>query len=286
MRRRKFLLCGAGTSLATTLGYQPATALQPGSAGDVLYNDIAITVGSRVVKARLASPPAARMAPKPLLLLSLCSDRETALTVAPFSIGAEAFLARGHRAVGLDLPDHGERVGAYGEGIRAWRNAWVDGHDRFRMFLEEAGALIGHCLQAGLAEPGRVVVYGISRGGYLALRLLAEDQRVAGAAAIAPVTDWRNLDEFSADRDRKDLEATSLSHQADALAGKRVFLVIGTSDHRVSTRSCCRFFVDLLEASARRNLLSPPVEFHCVGMAEPGHAVDDSWRRRGAEFLI
>jgi acetyl esterase/lipase len=188
--------------------------------------------------------------------------------------------------VSFDLPNHGPRRDQFGEGIQGWRNAWVAGEDRLAQAVEEAKAVVGWCVEHGRAEPGRVVVYGISRGGYLALRLLAADPRIAAAAAIAPVTDWRDLAEFSAEKGRQDLAALTLTRYATALAGKRIFVVIGNADDRVSTLSCCRLFLALEEANAGAPRHPSPVEFHCAPMSQPGHVVDDSWRKLAADFLL
>ena len=281
----------AGESSDRSRGPEPpsvAASLPRAAAAtdEFVTEEFAVTVDQRSVTPRLISPKKERLAPRPLLLLNLCADRATALSVEPYCLGVKLFLARGHRALSFDLPSHGERVDRYGEGILGWRNAWVAGEDRFRQFVEEASAVIDRCLERGDAKPGGVVVYGISRGGYLALRLMAADPRVAAAAAIAPVTDWRELAEFTAERAREDLAGLRLARFAEALAGKPIFMAIGTSDQRVSTLSCCRLFLDLQEANARRGLADSPVEFHCASMAESGHAVDDFWRMRGAEFLL
>ena len=106
--------------------------------------------------------------------------------------------------------------------------------------------------------------------------------RLGAAAVIAPVTDWRDLTEFAAEMSQQELADTRLARWAAALAGKRIFMVIGDSDRRVSTLSCCRFFLDLQEAKAGLSRPDSPVEFHTVRMAEPGHTVDDAWRQRGA----
>lgn len=253
---------------------------------DTVADDFEVTVGQRRVAARLLSPAPTRLSPRPLLLLNLCADRTTALTVEPYNLGVRLFLERGHRALSFDLPNHGPRADAFGEGIQGWRNAWVAGEDRFAQAVEEASAVIGRCLERGHAEAGRVVVYGISRGGYLALRLLAADARVAAAAAIAPVTDWRDLSEFAAEKERAELAELRLARYVGALAGKPIFLAIGNADERVSTLSCCRFFHELQEANAAQGHTAAPVEFHCAPMSKAGHVVDDLWRRRGAEFLL
>lgn len=300
MTRRSFLGGTSGAALAlaggprvsgTTLRGADATPsgtplTNAAGSGDVLSDEFVLTVGSRTLTPRCVSPKGDRLAAKPLLLLNLCADRETALKAQPYCVGVSWFLAHGHRAVSFDLPNHGQRVDQYGEGIQAWRNAWVAGEDRFSQFVEEASAVIGKCIERGYAEPGRVVVYGISRGGYLALRLLAADPRITAVAAIGPVTDWRDLTEFAAEKSQQELADTRLARWASALAGKRIFMVIGDSDRRVSTLSCCRFFLDLQEANAGLQGEASPVEFHCARMAEPGHTVDEVWRQRGAEFLL
>lgn len=281
---------GRGHSAEAPPGESPTAAdgatPRPARSDDVVSEEFTVNVGGRKLVPRLVSPRKDRLARKPLLLLNLCADRETALTVEPYCLGVQLFLARGHRALSFDLPNHGQRVDQYGEGIQGWRNAWIQGEDRFRQFVEEASAVVARCLERGLAEPGRVVVYGISRGGYLALRLLAADPRVAAAAAVGPVTDWRELTEFATEKAREDLAGVRLARYAEALVGKRIFMVIGDSDQRVSTRSCCRFFLELVEANVRHGVAVAPIEFHCAPMSEPGHTVDDVWRVRAAEFLL
>ena len=42
------------------------------------------------------------------------------------------------------------------------------------------------------------MVYGVSRGGYMGLRLAAADRRVCGVVGMAPCTDWSHLHEFQA----------------------------------------------------------------------------------------
>ena len=252
----------------------------------IVSEEFSVKSQQTTIPVRLLSPPPERLASKPLLLINIGGVREDSLTVNPYNLAVKLFLARGHRALGFDLPNHGARVDRHGEGIAGWRKAWVAGEDRFTQFVTEASAVLDRCLELGVAEPGRVVVYGISRGGYMAVRLLAADLRIVSAAAIAPVTDWQDLTEFAADRGREDVAGLRLSRYANAIAGRRIFVVIGNSDKRVSTVSCCRFIVELMDANLRQGHNGSPVEFHCLAMAETGHVVDDSWRQEGAEFLL
>jgi dienelactone hydrolase len=285
MTRRNFL----GTIGATGLLVQSSLAASPQDSAQGNHNvsrEFEVEVGDHSITARMISPPPERLAAHPLLLLTLSGDREISLTTHPYAMAAELFLTQGHRVVSFDLPNHGKRKDKYGEGLTGWRNAFVAGKDPLAMSVEEASAVVSWSIQRGLAKAGRIVVYGISRAGYLILRMLAADERLAAAAAIAPVTDWGVLTEFAADRKRDYLAALNLSRYVDQLAGKPIFTVIGNADNRVSTLSCTRFFLDLLEANVKHGHETSGVEFTCSSMAQAGHTVDDSWRRMGAEFLL
>src|SRR5665213_186178 len=287
MTRRNFLKAFGVSELLvqSTLGLSPP---EPAANHGRSYisREFEIEIGDHSITPRMISPRPEQLAAHPLLLLTLAGERETSLTVHPYAIAAELFLTHGHRVVGFDLPNHGKRVDKYGVGLAGWRNAFAAGKDPLALAVEEASAIFSWSLRSGLAQAGRIVVYGISRGGYLALRMLAEDARLAAAAAIAPVTDWAVLTEFSADRKRDYIAALSLSRLVDQLAGKPVFIVIGNADERVGTLSCSQFFLNLLEANVRHGHGTSGIEFACATMAAPGHTVDDSWRLAGAEFLL
>ena len=240
--------------------------------------------GDRKITTRVISPPAEKLAKKPLLLLSFAMDRNTSLGVEPYNLTAKYFLEHGHRVASFDLPNHGSRVNQYGEAITGMRNAFVAAQDPFSRFVEEGKAVTDRCIANGLAEPGRIAVCGTSRAGYLALRLLAADKRIAAAAVYAPVTDWRALTEFAADQKRADVAALNLSNFADALAGKPLYMVMGNHDARVSTESCCRFYLDLAAANARHNFDNAHLNFQVQDT--PGHSSQVSWSVAGAEFLL
>lgn len=244
--------------------------------------EFTVRAGQRLIIARLVTPE--RLSERPGLLLTFATDRETSLDVEPYCLAARVFLHQGHRALSIDLPNHGTRVDAYGAGITGLRNAFVDGQDRFAMFVEEAIAAIDWCVDYDVAVPGRIGTCGTSRGGYFALRLLATDPRVIAGAGFAPVTDWRDLSEFAADRERADVAALRLSCFADALAGKAVFFAIGNHDERVNTASCCRLYLDLLESNVRLGFGPQYVDFYCTDDA--GHSMGNDWYRLGAEFLV
>ena len=241
-----------------------------------------VQIGQRKITARVLSP--AQLAPDPLLLLSFSSDRNTALYTEPYNLTAKSFLEHGNRVASFDLPNHGERVNKYGAEIAGMRNAFVNGEDPFAMFVQDGTAVIDRCIAAGLAQPGRIAICGTSRAGYLALRLLAAEPRIAAAAVYAPVTDWRALTEFAADRERADVAGLQLSKYADALAGRPISMVIGNHDGRVGTDSCCRFYLDLMSADARHGFDDSHLDFQVRNIS--GHVSLPDWYQEGAAFLL
>jgi hypothetical protein len=222
-----------------------------------------------------------QLAAQPFLLLTFAMDWETSLCVEPYNLTAMYFLQHGHRAASFDLPNHGTRINQYGEAITGLRNAFIGGKDPFALFIEEAEFAIDFCIDRGFATIENIAVCGTSRAGYLALRLLGNDDRIAAAAAFAPVTDWRCLEEFEADQNREDVAALQLSNYVQNLAGKSTFIAIGNKDERVSTASCQQFYIDLLNANNGND-----ENIHFQIDDSPGHYSQNEWYLSGAQFLI
>jgi dienelactone hydrolase len=227
----------------------------------------------------LASPPAP--APDPALLLTFSGTRQMALGRHPYDLATKAFVDAGHSALSFDLPHHGDRVGPYGEGIAGMCAALVAGQDPFARFVADGKAAIDACRARGVGAGG-VFAYGISRGGYCALRLAAADPRIRGVAGIAPVTDWRVLKEFADVRDRPEVEALDLGHFAPLLARRPVFLIIGNRDARVGTHRCLRFAQRLFKSGAGSGESSSEVRV----VDAPGHGLPDEGYVAGAQFLL
>ena len=254
--------------------------------GNWMSEEICVEVGQRKLTATLISPSEEKMSDKPVLLLTIqkTSFEEQKQLQDETFVAGKLFLDEGHRLLSVYMPCHHPLVDSYGYGIPGLRNAFVDGQDPFEMFLDYSSAVIDRCIDSGFAKPGRIAVLGSSRSAYFGFRLLAAESRIAAGAAFAPVTDWRYLSEFSADRNREDVANLRLSCYVDALAGKHIFMAIGNHDDRVSTASCCRFYLDLLEANDRRGYDDSYVDFYCTG--DVGHALDRCYCLLLAERLL
>lgn len=228
--------------------------------------------------------PAANVAPhQPALLLTFSSTRQAAFYEAPYDLPARLFAAAGHAVVSFDLPNHGEQINHFGQGIDGFCAAFCAGADPFAQFIEQSQAVIADCLAQGIGEGG-LIACGVSRAGYCALRLAAADRRIQAVAGLAPVTDWRCLREFAGVRDQPAVAGLALDHWAAALADRAIYVAIGDHDTRVSSAACGRFVLQLLEARQLQADPPPALQFHLVD--SPGHSLADEWRSAGAEFLL
>ncbi|MCC6796362.1 MAG: prolyl oligopeptidase family serine peptidase [Candidatus Hydrogenedentes bacterium] len=270
--------------LGSLLALADAPEPVPPAVAEATAEEFPVAVDGTTITVRVLTPPANKLAKNPALFMAFAVDRNTTLTKRPYCLAAEYFLENGHRALSFDLPSHGDRVGALRSGIDGFRDAFVAGNNVFAGFVWEGKAVIDECIKRGLATPGRIAVGGTSRGGYMSLRLLAGDDRIVAGAGFAPVTDWRDLREFSEDKTREDVAALYLSNFIPALAGKHVFVAIGKTDERVSTAKCQAFAESLQQANTAANKPAGTVDFHLTDDA--GHSLSDTWYEKGRAFLL
>lgn len=217
------------------------------------------------------------------LLLTFSSTRQASFHQEPYDIPARIFAAAGHAVASFDLPNHGEQVNGFGQGIDGFCAAFCAGEDPFAQFVSQGRALIDDCLAQGSGRGG-IFACGVSRAGYCALRLAAADERIDGVAGLAPVVDWRHLREFALVRQQPDVAMLALEQWAEALAGRAIFLAIGNCDARVSSAACVRFGLRLMEIEEARQMTNSRLQLHTV--AAEGHALGVDWRAAGAEFLL
>lgn len=244
--------------------------------------EFSVECGGRSLSCALAYPAEDKRAQDSALLLSFSGTRQSTIDSPAHNMGVERFVAAGHRALSFDLPNHGENVDAFGEGIRGMCAAFLGGSDPFARFIADGKAVIDACVERGIGRAGSIFVLGVSRGGYCALRLAAVDERIGGVAGLAPVTDWRVLREFASVRE--EVTGLALEHWAEDLAGRPVYLAIGNHDHRVGTHACVGLARRLLELEEPEDERDSAICLHVVD--SPGHALADEWRLEGVRFLL
>ncbi len=216
----------------------------------------------------------------PVLLMNLAMDRRTTLDQHPYGISSDIFLAAGHWVCSLDLPNHGDNANEYGEGLPGIAAAMAAGVNVFDQFRQVASAAIDQAVQIAGIRSNRIFATGTSRGGLCALHVMAQDARVAGIAAIVPVTDLLQLQEFAPLGRTPAVAAASAIALIPQLRGRNVFIAIGLNDQRVGTAQCLDFHARLLLASGGMGLVVLHIDPTAV------HRSTDAAYHRGAAFLL
>lgn len=264
----------------------PSRAVSPSATPAMKLADFPIRARNGTLMGLLAEPQDVPLASDPALLLTFVSDRRESLAKHPYDVPAKVFVAAGHRALSFDLPAHGGRITPGRKaGLVGMCEALLRGDDPFACFVADGRAAVEACLERKLARSGRIFACGVSRAGYCALRLAAAEPRIAGVAGLAPVTDWRAVQEFAGVKSRPEVAALALENYAAQLAGRAIYLAIGNRDNRVGTECCAQFALRLFEEEARLKLVRSRVRLQVVDDS-PGHGLDVRWRRAGGEFLL
>ena len=135
--------------------------------------------------------------------------------------------------------------------------------------VQDQVAAVRWAVEAGLADPGRVGVYGWSYGGYMTLRCLgrAPDTFRAGVAG-APVTDWDGYDTHYTERymgtpqsNPEGYRSASVFDCVETMRGD-LMVVHGLIDDNVHFRHTARLVNRLVAAKKRHQLLCFPSERH------------------------
>lgn len=268
MRQGSFeLLFGAMLAL---LGSVPSSAWgqnasQPASAVAMPSPTVLTTPGG----VRFGIWPKAPDKPAPTLFI-LGSTIDGTLGSAYFRQAGNALAERGYLCVSIDLPCHGqEQKSGEPEGIAGWRARAEKGEDFIKGMTDRLTAVLDDLVKRGWTDPQRVAACGTSRGGFSAVHFAAAEPRVRCVAAYAPVTELTVVREFLGAEDNAVLKKLSLERQADRLAGRAVWLIIGDRDDRVSTDHSVQFARAVTKESLKRKVPAL-VDLHVV--VEPqGH---------------
>lgn len=160
-------------------------------------------------------------------------------------------LARhGFLAVALDSPCHGEDQRS-GEpfGLAGWRHRLEKGEEFLADFLKQTSSVLNHLIRQRVTDPERIVAFGPSRGGFLALHFAAVEPRVGTVVAFAPVTDLLALREFQGTADKAAARSLDVMALAPKLAGRRLFIQMGHNDMRVGGHHAIDFALNLMKRS-------------------------------------
>lgn len=207
--------------------------------------------------------------PAPTLFI-FAGGLEDALNNEYFRQSGNQLAKQGYLCVSVDLPCHGKEVRS-GEpaGIDGWRFRGEKGEDFVAEATGRFSQVLDDLIEKKLTDPEKVAACGTSRGGYIAVQFAAADPRVKASAAFAPVTDLTALREFTSTEKKDFFQKLSLHDQAEKLAGRAIWLIIGDRDDRVSTDAAITFCRAVTAASLKQQ---KPALVDLLVISEPqGH---------------
>ncbi len=193
-------------------------------------------------------------------------DRKTSLEKSSFNRSAMILRnTRGFLCVSLDMPAHGEdiRPGEKG-GLPGWRSRLEKNENIVADFATRFGQVLDYLIREGYTDRERVAVIGISRGGFMALHLMAANPGIKAVAAIAPAMDLSRVVGFEG-LDRHPLTQSLVLSQFAARPNlqKPIWITVGNHDTKVGT-ALCMDFVGKVAAAAPEGTVLRAIELHVV----------------------
>jgi dienelactone hydrolase len=223
-------------------------------------------------------------APAPTLII-LAGTIEGTLGEDYYRRAGNILAEQGFLCVSIDLPCHGaEHRPTEPAQLSGWRYRAEHGEDFVAEFCQRLSGVLDELIAQGYTDPERIAICGTSRGGYLSLQFAAHEPRIRCVAAYAPVTDLVALREFHGAEANTMVQSLDVRKQADKLAGRPVWIIIGDQDERVSTDSAIDLARRITRASLDRKLTSQ-VDLHVI--AEPrGHTTPHGAVEGSAAWLL
>ena len=193
--------------------------------------------------------------PRPTLFI-FASTFERTLSDPNFNrMGMILRRERGVLLVSMDLPAHGgDRRAGEPEELNGWAFRIAKGEDPITPFTRKASEVLSFLIDEGYTAPNEVLASGTSRGGFIALHFTAEEPRIRGVVAFAPVTDLTVLSEFHALGTNALARSLAAARLSGKIAGRPVWLCIGNNDERVGTDHAIAFSRRLVEEAVVRGV--------------------------------
>lgn len=203
------------------------------------------------------------------------------MTWPGFNALPEAVYAAGWSALSLDLPGHGTNLhpGEGDNGLVNWAQRVRDGENVVDTATTQLRNLIAYLISSNYAEAGRIVLSGLSRGGFLAMHAASSIAEVAAAVAFMPVTSLSVLDEFSGSLNSWIVRKTDLGNAFNST--KPVYIECGHRDTRISTGEVARNVSAMLNRLPDTN----QIECHIAPGVADGHYVPVGACSRAAAWL-
>lgn len=137
--------------------------------------------------------------------------------------------------------------------------------------LQDLSDGVDWLIEQGVADPGRVAIWGWSYGGYQTLYNLTHSKKWAAGVAVNPVTDWRLYDTIYTERygglpsnNAAGYERGSVTNAAKDLHG-HLMLVAGAMDDNVHMQNSFQFLHAMQQAQKDCDFMVYPRVRHGIG---------------------
>jgi len=227
---------------------------------------------------------AKREQPAPTLIV-LATTIQNTLNSAYYRHCGNQLAKRGYICVSINLPCHGDqRVDGEPEGLSGWSHRAARNSDFVSEFNNRLSKVLDHLIKQGVSNPEKIAACGTSRGGFLALHAIIHDSRVKCAAVFAPVTDLSVLREFKSTSEYQLVKDFNLITRAKDLANRKVWILIGDQDKRVSTDHAVQLAREISKESRKQK---SPSRITLHVLPEPrGHTIPDGAARMAASWIL
>lgn len=207
------------------------------------------------------------------------------LSTDPYNQPVQFLRGRQIRIFSLTLPAH-ENGLPPDNALRVWAEEMASGRDPLELFLDSAQFAIEYAIRQKLADPARIAVAGLSRGGMFASLLAARMPEIRTILGFAPLVRLNLAKEFHPLAHNPLVSSYDVSRESVRLAPKRIRYYIGNCDTRVSTRACFECVEQLVEAANEQKLRSPQIELIVSpSVGRMGHGTPPEIFKQGALWI-
>jgi len=211
-----------------------------------------------------------------------CLSGPDSLTLDPINQPVQFLGKKWIRIFSMTLPAHEEGLSP-DEALAVWAEEIAQGKDPLSEFFESALAAVEYTVRQKFADPHKLGIAGLSRGGFVASHIAAREKRFKAILQFAPLTRLSKGGDFAAIADHPLVQSLDVFHLAKHLANRHIRFYIGNKDTRVHTKSCLEFAMELTDHSTHR---SPQIELIMTpSIGQWGHGTSPEAFRQGAEWL-
>lgn len=214
---------------------------------------------------------------------ALAGDESLALD--PFNQPAILLAEEKIRVFSFTLPFHGPHFDKR-HAMMSWAQQIGADCDIIDNFVKECLECINFLIEQDYVDASHMASAGLSRGGFIATHLAAQDLRIKTVLGYAPLTNLTALEEFKECENHPLVKKLSLIQLVDKLMHKKIRFYIGNRDTRVSTDECFAFIRAAAEYSYRQSHRPPPIELIVsASIGHKGHGTSPHIFKEGIEWL-